>query len=79
MDSSMLIWILIAVSFLTLGLLFSVWRQRREGSQASEELVQLTSSLQLANERLERRSYPNPKQPDGCVCTTVGFVAKNTF
>jgi len=54
MDSSMLIWILIAISFLTLGLLFSLWRQRREGSQASEELVQLTSSLQLANERLER-------------------------
>ena len=44
----MLIWILIAISFLTLGLLFSLWRQRREGSQASEELVQLTSSLQLA-------------------------------
>ena len=54
MDSSMLIWILIAISFLTLGLLFSLWRQRRQGSQASEELVQLTSSLQLANERLER-------------------------
>jgi hypothetical protein len=54
MESSMLIWILIAISFLTLGLLFSLWRQRREGSQASEELVQLTSSLQLANERLER-------------------------
>jgi DNA recombination protein RmuC len=54
MDSSMLIWVLIAISFLTLGLLFSLWRQRREGSQASEELVQLTSSIQLANERLER-------------------------
>ena len=54
MDSSMLLWILTAIGFLTLVLLFALWRQRREGAHAAEELAELTSSLQLANERLER-------------------------
>ena len=54
MDSSMLLWTLTAISFLTLVLLFALWRQRREGQSSSDELGQLTSSLQLANERLER-------------------------
>ena len=50
----MLLWTLTSISFLTLMLLFALWRQRREGQSSSDELGQLTSSLQLANERLER-------------------------
>jgi DNA recombination protein RmuC len=54
MDNAMFLWFLLGTNVLVAVFLFALWRKQTQPQSASAELAQMASSLQTANERLER-------------------------